>query len=383
MFAISKEKEIYWAPTPYETFEECPRKLALNRWRETTDSALALGIYMHTRISSLKANPCYKSAQSWANFCVGFWKESIASKGTIRGQPIVWKSQGEAWASMPERIERMCLLHYDRFISEIPETVFFPSGNKRGKTVEYRVEPFRFQGVGFRGNIDEMRKGFIIRDYKTGLRWHLENNTEYKHQPTFYAWFYCRQAYIDPVFRARCGISDEVAQTWMGNPHFIDPRIRIEYFMLEPERKRKPDKTFETTEDGRFVYEEKDPLILTTRDNSDFVEMIEKLYFATLEKKAMDKRKQYRTRRGKHCKYCSHADACDKMTAQLPLLPVQRRFISVEDEILMQIGMEPEDIIPEFQPQQPLEAEPPQRKYKQQRFNFGRKKRKAQQPQES
>lgn len=337
----SKPKIYYWSPTGLEAFERCERQWLFNQDYNLTSGDFALGTFVHRKINSLRVSPKYKSAEKWASACIGDWKHRIIKKGKIEGKNIAWKtikqSEDEKWILIP-RLEQICIDNFDQLMNENSKTVFFPAKNRYGKTTTYRTKSFVFEGIGFAGEIDEIRRGddfpIVIRDYKTGFRDYLERRLAYKYQPTFYALFVCYQAFVDPQFRALLGIDDELAKTWCGNPYYIDPRIKIEYYMLEKQKLRNSDGSYQLDDEENYLYDNKAPIMTTTRSNSDYFELWQKIIKANRQRRAAEEEKDYEANRDIHCERCPFTQQCNQMSTDLPYQTKQKRFLPIEYTVI-------------------------------------------------
>lgn len=374
----------YWSPTSLEAFEKCPRAWYFNHEQETMSAPLALGIFMHRRVSQLKTNPRFHSAKAWANTCAHYWMQTVGKKNELRGQYIAWKDKDEC-KSMIGRIYNMCKEHFDRFMSE-PKPVF--SYSKKGiKKTDWAIDDFYFDSIGIRGEIDEIRPGMVIRDYKTGIRGFLEKRTPYKYQPSFYILSYMYLAHTDPAFRSLIGVNEEKARQWCGNPIYLDPEIKFEYYMLEQDLLKNELGGLVKDEQGKFIKKNDPPIIETTRNNLDYSELRQKIIHENFSRFEMEETNSYPARRDTHCGYCSHKEKCLEMTKGLPDKPRQKRFFPPEFQALM-LHKPIDPFI--YQPQNPntpiynpksiaartlrIESTPPMQKPRQLKFSFRKRK---------
>lgn len=299
-------KPIFWSPTRYEVANLCLMKYHfqyISNVKAPLTPELALGIFLHKRKETLfKGNPGeleikYKSAESFANAAMGIWKHLIIPKNIIQGKEIQWKFKGHQWALLND-IEELCIKTYNRCANEEPPLF-----------IEYSRK-FELNERLFDVRIDEIRKGYLIRDYKTGLS--LPEELQIKHFPqfTFYALAFCCFAYQDKEFARICEINEDDRITFGGNPVYISEKINLEYYNVK-----------------------KDVILPGThRNNHDYEELTRSIN--TLESRLEDLESNIYPYWGRHCKYCQFKVHCDKKNStggfyeanqspQLKLFPVK------------------------------------------------------------
>lgn len=323
----------HWSPTGLEAIFTCPRQWYLNSVVKITNANMAMGIFIHRAIESLKLKRwvhkkgVYKSAEKWAGAMRGQWLHLHANKGaetnTIQGTKIVWKDNDEKF-STAGRIYAICREAYDELVSEEPP-IIFSCLNKDGE-ISHSVEfSFRIK-LGRRaisGRIDEIRPNMALRDYKTGTWGYLERGSEYKLQPTFYALAFCTQCHDDAQFREKVGVSPEQAGEWGGKKVWISDAIKFHYRMLE--------RKIRFNEEGKRVIVEQDPYIHTARTDFDFYELLELIDLAEILRVIIRDSKIYAPRRGDSCKRCIfEGKPCNDMTESFLSRPTQTLIFTPE-----------------------------------------------------
>ena len=332
-----KDTVYAWSPSALETILLCPRKWHFEKSRKVISVALAVGSFIHRKIEQLRLNPKFKSAQSWANHCRAVWYHFHANRdklpNTINGQTIEWKTREDPHLAAG-KIVSMTKRHFDRLMSEEPPVIFdcMTKTGKRYRTVEY---PFRFvidDGIKKRalsGIIDEVRPGMVIRDYKSGYRSYVVRKIQYVFQPTYYNFGYCTLCHLDPSFRERVGVLDNLAASWGGNPHIISEDVVFHFFTLQNTRRIKE------IRDGREVEVEivEEPVVPITKNDFNFFELCQVIDYAEYLRLLMLEHKSYPAWRGIHCEYCLSKAQCEKMTSNLPITPIQLYFFSPRQEV--------------------------------------------------
>ncbi len=277
--------DIRWSKSRYEIANTCLMKYYFQyvaHIKPPSTPEQALGIFLHKRKEKMfKGKPGslklkHKSASSFANSAVGMWKHTIAKDGMIQGKPINWKFKGQPWAMIND-IKDLCIKTYDKCASEKPPLF-----------VEYERE-FYLNGHHFLVKLDEIREGYTIREYKTGFS--LPEEMELKHfvQFAFYALAFSCISHQDKEFARICGVNEEDAKSFGGNPIYIDDKINLEYYRVQ-------DNSMHTTH-------------LT---NSDYFTLHNHLN--ELESKINKLSENLYPNFGHHCKLCSFQKECDEKT---------------------------------------------------------------------
>lgn len=329
-----KRGEIYhWSPTALEAIFTCPRQWYLNSVLKITNATMAMGVFIHRAIESLKLKRwvykkgVYKSAEKWAGAMRGQWlhlhARKVEEENSIQGARIVWKDDDERF-SAAGRIYAICRDAFDELVSEEPP-IIFSRVNEEGK-IKHSIEfGFRIKigRRGISGRIDEIRTNLTLRDYKTGTWGYLERGCEYKLQPTVYALAYCTQCHLDAQFREKVGVSVEQAGEWGGKKVWISDAVKFHYRMLE--------RKMQFTEVGKRVIIEQDPYIHTARTDFDFYELLELIDLAEILRVIIMDSRIFSPRRGDSCKRCIfEGEPCNGMTESFLERPTQT-FIFTPD----------------------------------------------------
>ena len=276
-------KPIVWSPSRYDVANTCLMKYYfqyVRREKVDISPEQALGIFLHKRKERLfKGYPGsleikYKSAESFANFSIGLWKHEVIRTNEIQGKKIVWKFKGQEYATLKD-IEELCIKTYNKCVNEEPPLY-----------VEYERK-FQLNEIYFDVIIDEIRKNYTIRDYKTGLSMPKEFQMNHFPQLTFYALAFGCFAHNDKEFARICEVKEEDAKSFGGNPDFINEKINLEYYNVK-----------------------EDKVISTKRNNSDYFQLESSLI--SLEDDIRNLDSKIRANYGKHCNYCIYQQICDK-----------------------------------------------------------------------
>ena len=336
---ISKDGIMYWSPTKLSLFLECARRDFFN-WAQNknfTTVPLAVGTHIHKKSSELILNPLrdksrYNSAKSYANVIANDWQRGAIKEGKIRGDIILWDWEVQKWRererkkgsteeeinrinentikySAKARIKEIALRTYPIITEERP--ILFDSNTKLGKSVSHNFK-FALRGRGFKGEIDEILPGRVIRDFKTGLWGGIESMLEYNPQPTFYTLAFIYLSAVDPKFRKINEVADEEAKYWLDELNAGRfPRnhgVIFEYFMLEKKKEFR---------NGELIELNIDPKIRITRTEFQYKELCEKIDEANHRFSMMELTNSYPASRGWHCKSCFYQEECNKMTKGL------------------------------------------------------------------
>lgn len=298
---------IVWGHSRYEIITLCPMKYHFGyvtkpRLKVTTPIQ-ALGTFLHRRKELLyKGEPgqlklYHKSAEAFASAAKGWWKRTVARTNKIKGQKILWEFKGQPWDFSKDGglIEELCIKTYNKCASEEPPLY-----------VEYSRK-FMLNGRSFNVRIDEIRRNYTIREYKTGMS--LPRLLQLKHFPqfTFYALAFCCFAHWDEEFARICGVSEEDRKSWGGNPDYISEKVNLEYYNVKREIM----------------------LPVTHRSNQDYYELNNTL--STLESIINDPYLNVYPHWGRHCNFCQYQIPCDERSSKrefqgIPLQPQLRLF---------------------------------------------------------
>jgi hypothetical protein len=344
-----------WSPTSLESLFRCPRSWYLKKLLKIKliTPALAKGLIVHGMIEDLRLHHLrgkeygtrkrWKSAKAFgsaaANKWHGFKKNGEAygpiMSGKIRGDTILWDKDengkvddGQKWM-IKNQIKSRCTELYDILMSE-EQPILFPRRNARITDKEHKkyrtAFSFRFtiDGRTFRGEIDEVRPGKVLRDYKTGIWRFIEKKASFALQPTFYLLTFCSLCNKIPEFREKMGVSKVEAEHWAGNPEYITEDIGFEYFMF--------DKCYQWDKKlGKSIEVERSPIIKTTRSDFNYKELCQMVDTANDMLRTFEDQGFYPADREK-CWDCSRfkelESACNEMTNKFPLY---RRQITKDD----------------------------------------------------
>ena len=217
---------IWWSPTRFKVASSCLKKYFfeyIKKEKVPIPSYFAVGIFLHKRMESMykgefgNLEVAFKSAESFYKQSKAIWIRKIIEEGEIQGKKISWKDKKEPW-ELIGLIKQICYRAYEKYLEEGP-----PLG------IEIPVN-FELNGNFFRLRVDELRKGAIIRDHKTG-KW-LEDEFELNYLPqlTMYALAISCKAYDDHEFAKVFGINNP--EDLAGNKYFISPEIKTQYFHM-------------------------------------------------------------------------------------------------------------------------------------------------------
>jgi len=223
----SKLKDIiWWSPTKIKVAQSCLKKYYFEyilRDKIPIPSYFASGIFLHKRMESLyKGNfgnleLAFKSAESFYKQSRAIWIRKIIKEGEIQGKKIAWKNKDEPW-ELIGLIKQICYQAYQRGLEEGP-----PLGT------EIPIK-FEFNGNFFNLRIDEVRKGAVIRDHKTGKWSESDFELGYLTQLTMYALAISCKAHKDEAFSKVFGISNP--EELGGNKYIISPEVETQYYHM-------------------------------------------------------------------------------------------------------------------------------------------------------
>ncbi len=224
---LEPEKDIiWWSPTKLEAATSCLKRFYfqyIKKEKVSIPGYMALGTFIHSKMESLydgefgNLHVKFKSAESFVNSSVGQWKRIIIKEGKIQGNKIDWKDKNEPWTFIPV-IRDLCLKAYQKYLDEgTPLKVELPIR-------------FEFGEHYYNLKVDELRKGAIIRDHKTGRFFEDKFSLNYKPQLTMYALAISCLAYLDRNFAEIFGIKEP--EKLAGNPNIISPEIKVEYYHM-------------------------------------------------------------------------------------------------------------------------------------------------------
>lgn len=166
----------------------------------------------------------------------------------------------------------------------------------------------------FRGFIDEVymeNRKPVIRDYKSGSPWLGEMKIHHDPQLTFYNIGLCARCFNDEKFAKSLGL-ENMRHQFMGNPLYIHPEIRQEFFMIEALPKIEEAKNLELK--GEKIDFSVPKLILPTkRQDEHFFELVEMINGAEEAVRSGDVYPE----RGRKCDICDMKKACASKLEQV------------------------------------------------------------------
>ena len=188
---------------------------------------MAIGTFCHSRAEKFdkevrKPSGELKSKESYANSCGGLFHRTVLNTENIQGRPIHFYNDGQKFRAK-HLVKEIAAKQYDDYINDLFVIA---------REID-RLAP-ELGGLNWRGIVDEIRtneKGeIILRDHKKSLGLLSDRYMSYgSHQPTIYIAVFCYICKVDYAFRKMVGIPDEIAETWGGEPRFVDPRVIFEY----------------------------------------------------------------------------------------------------------------------------------------------------------
>jgi len=282
-------KPIFWSASRLDKIEICKKAYYyqyLSKEKFPTIGVMAAGILLHKKAEKFykkDGTPKYKSAESFANAAMATWQRFNINTGTVRGQEIKWKDDTEPYR-LKHMIGEVCKTLYEKYSKEKPP-IF----------VEY---PFKFhlEDRLYTGFIDEIREDLVIRDHKSGYRKpheseespdiHLHTN----HQFTIYALAVTSIAKQNEKFRKEIGMTDEQLER-AKDSYILEDIIVEHHHMLTGETFR------------------------AHRNHTNYRELTDAI---DRSQKTID-REDFSIRRGNHCRYCLHNEACYRDTFEQEL----------------------------------------------------------------
>ncbi|MEK6861270.1 MAG: PD-(D/E)XK nuclease family protein [Nanoarchaeota archaeon] len=277
----------------------------------------------------------YKSSESMGGALKGLWFHSIKS-GYYRGKKIEWADEerrgDKEKFKFARWLERLGRTMYDPIMEE--EGPVFPEFSF-GKGKNCKKEPIRIVHDGhyhlFSGKIDQIRRGLIIRDFKSSASNPGDVILNNDISLTIYALAFCTFAHSDEVFRREVGVSDEEALRWGGNPTFIDENVRMEWYSLGSRR-----------------------IFTASRSDAHFATLLEKV--DGLEKQVQESLRSghFEARVAKHCTECAAKKYCNTYLSS----PTPRKM-----DVQLEIN---------YTPMKEITAPKPKVRNQTPRFNFGR-----------
>jgi hypothetical protein len=172
-----------WSPSRFGVADRCMKGYWFQyvfHLKHTIPSGVAIGKLEHRMIenfwkkdpSSGLLVPGYKSYESFVNSAVRDWKFYYVKTGESEGQRIEWgQYDGKGYAPwLIGRIAESMGMVYTRYMEEEPRL-----------GAEIRMEG-EVEGIKIMAIADELRRGLVIRDHKSGNRrigeYFVKNNTQ-------------------------------------------------------------------------------------------------------------------------------------------------------------------------------------------------------------
>jgi hypothetical protein len=279
-------KPIFWSASRLDKIETCKKAYwyqYVSKEKFSSIGVMAAGILLHKKAENFykkDGTPKFKSAESFANASMATWQRFNINTGTVRGQEIKWKDETEPY-KLKYMIGEVCKVLYEKYSNDEPPLF-----------TEY---PFKFhlEDRLYTGFIDEIRKGLVIRDHKSGYGRPNDSkeNPDVKlhtnHQFTIYALALTSIAKRDENFRKQIGMTEK--QLEKAKKSFILEDIVVEYHhMLTGE-------TFQSKRTDTNYRELTNAIDRSVKTISDG---------------------DFSVRRGNHCNYCLHNLACYRDTIQ-------------------------------------------------------------------
>lgn len=290
-----------WSASSMKDFYNCPRGWYLEKiiTEKSITPALAKGIHVHRGIENLRLHHLrkrarYKSAEAFGNVLANDWGRNVVKEGEIDGRKIIWEFDEQPYI-IKEEIRKIGHKHYPILMEEGPPILIpiYKNGEKPiqldmlaimenkpqpapKKHREYKTAyffEFRFKGRGLRGEIDEFRPNFLVRDYKTGIWKFIEKKLEYDLQPTIYLLAISNLLLTNEELRSSLNITEAETKELEKDPNYIKEKVKFEYYMLDPYKEW--DK-----KQQKMVEIERNPRLPTPRSNFQVKNLVQRIDYA-------------------------------------------------------------------------------------------------------
>lgn len=242
------------------------------------------------RLGTITSKKKYSNAQEFAAYTKGKWNQRVVS-AIKSARPIAWRYWRE-WEDIRDKMVKVAPYLFNKIIEE-------------GKPL-FTEKQFRFSlgGRQFWGKIDEIRirKGkVVIRDYKSGIPWLDKSKVKHDPQLTFYNTGLCALCYNDEELARTLNLENR-AKKYMGNPIYIEPKFKEEFFMIEALP------MIASPEDYPNLKKPPQLLLKTKRTDNHFFELIKMI--DGIEEAV--RKGDFYPERGRKCSLCSMKVSCDK-----------------------------------------------------------------------
>ncbi|HLC86990.1 MAG TPA: PD-(D/E)XK nuclease family protein [Candidatus Nanoarchaeia archaeon] len=294
----------YWSASRIDCANYCRMKYYLKyveRYTPLRLSAYAKGSLLHELIENFwgrlgteeeagkrSSTKKYFDAETFAKYAQGKWTSIIISSKNSKN-PINWNYEDERWFIKSD-LKNICIPLYSNLVEQGPPIFSELSFD------------FSLFGKRFKGRVDEIRLSeegkVIIRDFKSGRPWIGDMKLNYDTQLTFYNAAVCSVCYADEEFAKKLGIGEE-RKKFMGNPYFVNPDFRQEFFMIE---------ALKTNDSSKRSKSAPTLIYSTNRKDEHFLEL---LTMINGTQKAISSGNVY-PERGRKCDSCDMKHVCEK-----------------------------------------------------------------------
>ena len=311
-------RKIVWSPTRISMANSCGMRYFLRYMAKEPSlrfSVYAKGSVLHSlienfwsklakpgeQVSRTGKGPRYSNSDEFADYAKRMWQRTcIMSENS--DHPISWRFEDEQWF-MANDIRDICyplfpvLLEEDRPVFSEPRFKFAAFGKLFGGRIDHgRMED---------GEI-------VVRDYKSGSPFMGKMKLSHDPQLTIYNAALVARVRENPELAREYGL-ERLTQEDSENPVYVDPSLKLEYFMIEA-----PKKNQERAEMGR----EPLPIIQsTTRSNKDFFEIVDMI--DRIEENMRTGNVSFEW--GDKCNYCDMKVACEKKAEEVDQGPFTDR----------------------------------------------------------
>ena len=221
--------KIVYSPSSIAHANECLMRMYLldiEKIDHSYTGQQAKGTFVHRfmQISFFNedGSPKYKSAESCANAAGGSWLYRYANEGVIDNKKIEWTEEKQKYYLKGEIINVMKKA-YPRYVRE-------------GKPA-FSEERFSFitEDIDLGGKADEIRKGPVIRDLKTGTSFNPEDERNHI-QEAFYKLGLAAKIHQSPGMAETLGVSPAAAASFAEDPGKLISEIAFEFYHMNFDR---------------------------------------------------------------------------------------------------------------------------------------------------
>jgi len=288
-----------WSASRIEELEECElRHFFLHHSGIPKKDLLTFGNYaagtvFHSFVENFygpdrKPRIRYKSPESMGGALRGLWFYSV-KEGYYRNQRIGWADESrkgkKEMFEFADWLERLGRIMYEPLMQEEGPVFseFEFSVRKRSPIRVLHDDHYH----SFSGKIDQIRRGLIVRDFKSSGSDPGEVVLNHDISLTIYALAFCTFAHLDEEFRRKVGVSDEEASRWGGNPIFIDEKVKVEWYSAGSKR-----------------------IFTTSRSDAHFAGLLEKVDGLERKIKESLETRHFEARVARHCTTCAAKQYC-------------------------------------------------------------------------